>query len=351
MEETLLRLVPELKDLMAVRLRILDLLSQQSSPIGRKLLAQEVQMSERSLRTQLAVLRDHALIDVTRLGIELQEEGRLVLERLVSDPRVSSDQRRTMERALEEELGLKRCYLVDQASSDSLDTFQALALQVQTLLAEETSGPIDVAVTGGTTLANLAQYLTPDLTRARPVTFVSSRGGVSGTFHIQSNTVAGLMAQATKGTYLPLYLPDSMSQTAYQEVQQDPSIQEVLTRSRQAQAILLSVGSAQVMAGRRQLSSEEQDLITQKQVVGEAFGSFYNRDGEVIFSLPRIGVQLEDLQRFPLILTIVAGGHKALATRGFFQLLKQEKEQVILICDKSLAYQVLNGETQLNNKS
>lgn len=273
MEETLLRLVPELKDLMAVRLRILDLLSQQSSPIGRKLLAQEVQMSERSLRTQLAVLRDQALIDVTRLGIELQEEGRLVLERLVSDPGVSSDQRRAMERALEEELGLKRCYLVDQASSDSLDTFQALALQVQTLLAEETSGPIDVAVTGGTTLANLAQYLTPDLTRARPVTFVSCRGGVSGTFHIQSNTVAGLMAQATKGTYLPLYLPDSMSQTAYQEVQQDPSIQKVLTRSRQAQAILLSVGSAQVMAGRRQLSSEEQDLITQKQVVGEAFGS------------------------------------------------------------------------------
>lgn len=348
-QQNLMSLIPEIEELLPLRLKILELLSHESGPIGRKLLAQKMSLSERSLRTQLDVLRAKELIEVTHSGIHLGGPGRLVLEDLTRDYVLHRESGDKIQQALKEELGLATCYLVEGESQDPKDLAKGFALAVIDILNRETSSAIDVAVTGGTTLANLAHYLTSDLTSQREVTFISSRGGVPGDVHIQSNTVAGLMAQATGGYYLPLYLPDSMPEKAYQEVLQDPAIQETLTRSQRADAILLSIGSAQAMAQRRQLSPEHQALIRQKKAVGEAFGSFFNQEGDIIFSLPRIGVQLEDLQRFPLILIIVAGENKAIATRGFYNMLKQWDLQTILICDENLANHVLNGVTQLNN--
>src|SRR5699024_12571566 len=101
-----------------------------------------------------------------------------------------------------------------------------------------------------------------------------------------------------------------------------------------------------VMAERRDIKDEQQEIIENGHVVGEAFGIFFDSYGETVLRYPRIGLKFKDLSNIPLLLTIVGGSSKAKAVEAFFQ---KAPSHGWLICDEGLANMVLNGET-LGNK-
>ncbi|MGF3073588.1 sugar-binding transcriptional regulator [Facklamia sp. P12945] len=334
--------VPELGEMLDIRLNVLKALSKHQLRIGRKALAKQIHLSERTLRTNLQVLRDQSLVDVSRAGIRITDEGQRV-GHLIQQLRMGQDRLPEYEAALAKELNIQNCWVVAGDVDSDFTVFQMLAEAVQTILGQELPQEAVVAVTGGSTLANMGQHFTKELSQNRQLSFVPSRGGMEGSFHIQSNTVAGIMAHETQADYVPLYIPDRLTDQLSQEIVKDPTIKKALDLSRSADCLLLSVGAAQVMSKRRKLTPPQERILLEGQAVGEAFGIFYDAEGKVVFSIPRLGLQLEDVIKFPLLLTIVAGQQKAPATRAFYKMMPK---QTWLICDKSLAKAVLNGVTQ-----
>ncbi len=53
--------------------------------------------------------------------------------------------------------------------------------------------------------------------------------------------------------------------------------------------------------------------------VGEAFGYYFNEEGEVVHKVPTIGLQLEDLSHIEHVIAVAGGSSKAKAIRAYMK--------------------------------
>lgn len=341
----LLHFMPELNETLPDRLQVIRTLSQSDHRIGRKALADAVSLSERTTRGIIDGLRGTGVVHVNRQGVQLTPLGQSLLDSF--DSYIIQQGRQPFyeqEQALRTQLGIDACHIVPGDLENDPQVYRSLSLKTQQLIQDfMPPGPGVIAVTGGTTLSQLAHYFTEEMARDRDLTFVASRGGLGGSMDSQSNAVGALMAQRTGSDYLPLFIPEDISPELSQVLEETPGVKRVLEISQEADCILLSVGTAEVMARRRDLTSDQVDLIREDQAVGEAFGIFFDRDGRSVVRYPRIGVKIKDLERIPLPITIVGGREKSEAVKAFFKLAPSHGH---LVCDEALANEILNGETQ-----
>lgn len=336
--------VPEVNDLFASRLAILRALQYSDERIGRKMLANETHQTERAIRTSLDSLKAQALVDVNYQGVGLTSRGEKVLKEidaLLFDN--NQNQFYELEEALRRKLAIERCFVIPGDADEDDSIYRLIGKVVQDILVDYLpTGNNVISVTGGSTLAKVGEAFTEELTEERTITFVPSRGGLGGNVNIQSNSVGSLMAMRTNSEYIPLFIPEDLDKETSELLLKDATIKYVVEMSKQANCLLLSVGTAQVMAERRNITSEQLEIIQQKQAVGEAFGVFFDSDGEVVVRYPRVGLKIEDLSHIPLLLTIVGGSSKAEAVEAFFKLAPNHGW---LICDEGIANKILNGET------
>lgn len=335
-------IVPDIQEVLSLRVSILHELEHASHRIGRKALAEKVQVTERVLRTAIDVLREQSLVDVNNAGIKLTVFGRQKIEAYDALAR-KANRLYGLEIALKKHLTLEHCWVIPGDADLDEFVYEVMSQAVQEVLSTHLQlGRNVIAVTGGSTLANIGEYFDEDLSSDRELVFVPTRGGVGGSIHIQSNNVGGLMAQRTNSTFIPLFIPEKITQDTSKILLMDPSIKKAIEMSQQADCLLLSVGAAEVMADRRDITPQQHQAIIDGQAVGEAFGVFYDREGKEVIRLPRMGIQLEHLDHIPLIITVVGGASKAEATSAFFKLAPTHGW---LICDEGIANQVLKGET------
>lgn len=330
--------VPDISAAFSQRILILQTLKEFAKPVGRRTLAKAVDLSERQLRTIIDIMRENQLVTVSNLGIELSNEG----ERLLLEIDFHWDEARRLtdkEEQLKQVLGIERCDIVHGDADLDKAVYSYLSQRIQQIFQQQL--PIDeavVAVTGGTTLAQVGQGFDETLSKNRRITFVPARGGVGGSYRIQSNSVAGLMAQQSNGQYIPLFLPEKLEEYTADLLLKDPNIQSIIDQSKNADCLILSVGAADVMAKRRLMTKAQYQYLKDNNAVGEAFGVFYNQQGEKVMRLSRYGMVLDDLERIPLLLTVVAGSSKAHAVESYFKLAPKHSW---LICDEGVANRIL----------
>ena len=75
------KIVPELVDVLEKRYNILRTIYF-NQPIGRRVLASEVSLGERIVRTEINFLKEQNLIEINTLGMSVTEEGIRVVEQL-----------------------------------------------------------------------------------------------------------------------------------------------------------------------------------------------------------------------------------------------------------------------------
>lgn len=92
------------------------------------------------------------------------------------------------------------------------------------------------------------------------------------------------------------------------------------------------------MAERREVDPSILHLLEEKHAVGEAFGCFYNRQGEVVYQVPRIGLQLERIKSIDHVFAIAGGHSKAQAIRSYMNL---APSQTCLVTDEGAANLIL----------
>ena len=280
-------------------------------PIGRRALAAKVKVSERTVRRELELLEDQGLVVGTPAGMQATPAGEQVLVELKEYIRTMYGLGQ-LERDLSDMLGMDTVMVVpgdsDQDEVVKKDMARATARYLRGVLRD---GDV-LAVTGGTTLSQVADCFPAD-TVPKQVTVVPARGGLGEDVHIQDNSVAARLADRLGGQYRLLHAPDNVAPALVDTIMREPRIRDVISLVRRSQILLHGIGTAEEMARRRGMDDSTVMQLIAEGAVGEAFGYYFNVQGEIVYSMASVGLRMEDLKQIPLVVAVGGGKSKAWA--------------------------------------
>lgn len=328
-------LVPEGRVLLQIRFRILQTI-ESFEPIGRRALAKMVHMSERTLRKEIDSLKEMELIDVDSSGMTLTKAGQYVLERSY-DLKNYFIQMSLKEHKVAKELGVQFCKVIPDSEKTS-----SLVQELMDVLLP--LGNSIVAITGGQTMAKVSGGFTSEIASNRELTIVPARGGMGGSMLIQANTISEKLSVGIGAKHEALFVPEHVQEATYEPLMQEPSVARTMGLMKKAECLLYSVGNAMIMSERRGLSESQKEILKEKKAIGEAFGCFFNAEGNVVLKIPRVGLHLSDLNIIPHSIAVVEGVEKASALKAYAKLAPVDRTWFVI--DESLSNLVLNGETR-----
>lgn len=325
------RLLPEMNPLLQSRYRILQSV-QLMQPIGRRTLAESLKMTEREIRKETDILREQGLLDSQKSGMVCTSDGELVIEQLRALVYEWSGLTQ-LGKALEQQLGLQHVLVVPGDYNDDETVLTLLGKEAaQQFLSTITNEQV-VAVTGGKSVASLAQFLQP-VDHQQNITFVAARGGIGHEMHMQANTLVATFAMQMDAQHRTLFLPEHLSEQAYQAMLTEPMVTEIMAYYDRADCVIHGIGSAEEMAIRRNTSAEDLRILEEKGAVSEAFGYYFNAEGQIVHRIRTIGIQLEQVEKCKHIIAVAAGKQKVNAMLSFF---KVAPKQTIFITDEAAA--------------
>jgi len=147
-----------------------------SRTIGRRTLAASLSMTERVLRAETDFLKEQGFLDINSSGMRISPSGRRLLEEM--EPVLGGLLGLSnLEEELRSRFKLQRVVIVPGDSDTSDSTKRELGRAGAAALLQHLGEHDVVAVTGGTTLAQVAAHLTPVAPRPGNL-FVPARGGL-----------------------------------------------------------------------------------------------------------------------------------------------------------------------------
>jgi len=307
-------------------------------PVGRRVLADDLNITERGLRTDTDLLKKQGLLVSSKSGMSLTRTGNDVVVRLT---KVLADYQGTtqLEKQLSRKLGISRCIVLPGNADKQYRVVDSFGRRLNQLLGTLLpTGQSMISVTGGSTLAQVAKNLSPDLSKNRQLVFLPARGGVGESVMIQANSVCAEMALKTQGQYRALYLPEDISEKSFESLQKETSIKSVLDLIYRSDVVIHSIGTASVMADRRNLSNAEQRVVDNGNAVSEAFGDFFDQNGKLVYKVHRIGLHVRDLDKIKNVIAIAGGESKANAIQSY---MKNAPHHTVLITDESASESIL----------
>ncbi|TRM13100.1 hypothetical protein FH966_16035 [Lentibacillus cibarius] len=335
------KLYPDLLDVMQQRYVILQNI-EFLQPIGRRALADNTDLTERHIRGEVNILSKQGLIGMTSKGMQLTEEGKLVIDQLATFMHEAMGLS-VLENQLKDKVQVRNVIIVPGNSDEHHWVKQEMGKACASYLQEHMTSNQTIAVTGGTTIAAVADMIGA-LTNDMNCLFVPARGGIGEKEENQANTIAAKMARQSNGTYRLLYVPDPLSENSYQTMIKEPAVIEVLKLIKDADVVLHGIGDAITMAKRRKTSEEIIRKLEEEKAVSEAFGYYFNGSGEVVHKVRTIGIHLDDLsENRKTVVTVAGGKSKAQAITSYF---KQGKSD-LLITDEAAAEAILRDNSSL----
>ncbi|WP_270577531.1 sugar-binding transcriptional regulator [Caldibacillus thermoamylovorans] len=331
------RLIPDLVEIMQKRYRILRYI-EIMQPVGRRSLSQNLQITERVLRSETDFLKDQDLIAISMSGMRLTEEGKIILDQLEPIMKEFSSAPE-LEKQLAAALNLQSCNVVSGNADESDWVKSELGRACVSRLKEVIKEGQVISVTGGSTMNAVAEAFTEKLNKEN-LLFVPARGGIGADIKDQANTICQKMANKAGGNYTVLYSPDQVTKELYETFIQESSIREVLMKIKSADIVIHGIGDAMTMARRRMTSEEDMQKLVQEKAVAEAFGYYFDENGRIVHKVQTVGLQLEDLKNIPHIFAVAGGASKAKAIKAY---MKIAPKNTVLITDEAVTNEILKG--------
>ncbi|GAA0307823.1 central glycolytic genes regulator [Gracilibacillus halotolerans] len=330
------KLFPDLLAVMERRYRIMHYIKMME-PIGRRSLADHMNMKERLIRSEIDFLNRQGFLHVTAKGMSLTVEGSNIVDKLANFINGISSFH-VLESQIKERLHLEHVIIVPGNSDNQLSIKEDLGIACVQFLKGILTANQTVAITGGTTMALVAKHM-KRVEHAENCTFVPARGGLGEQVENQANTICAEMAKKANGNYRMLYVPDPLSEETYYSIIEEPAIKDTLETIRKADIVLHGIGDAITMAKRRKAPERVIEKLKKEHAVSEAFGYYLDEEGEVVHKVRTVGMQLEDLTHPKYVIAIAGGKSKAKAIRSY---LRQGMSNV-LITDEETAEELLKG--------
>lgn len=303
------KIAPELINVVEDRYNILRHI-QFAQPVGRRALAATLAMGERVVRAQVDFLKSAGLVDFSPLGMTLTREGNAMLPELGKYIRLVHGLT-DLEDELAEKLKLKRVIIISGDSQSDATVQRELGRAAAGVLSQYLGDNMTIAVSGGSTMARLAEAVnfTAPLT-----TVVPARGGLGERVEYQANTIAALAATKLGGRYRLLHIPDGMSEQTLEAIlANDVNVRSVADMIKHADILVHGIGQAAEMASRRGLTAAMVEEITNHGASGEALGHYCDLQGRIVYVTNSVGLRLDDLAGVGVVIAIAGGARKAAA--------------------------------------
>ena len=318
-------------ELLQTRYRILQAV-QLMQPIGRRVLAETLKMTEREVRKETEILREQVLLESEKSGMLCTEDGLAVIEQL-QEMVYEWTGLTHLSLKLQKGLGVKKVIVVPGNYDEDETVLTLLGKEAAKQFNESIRSDQIVAVTGGKTVASLAQFLQSDDTRQN-ITFVAARGSIGHEMQMQANTLVAMFAAKMNAQYRTLFLPEYLSEQAYQAMLTEPMVVDMMQYYDQSDCVIHGIGSAEEMAIRRNSSPDDMRILEEKGAVSEAFGYYFNADGEIVHRIRTIGIQLEQVKKCKYLIAVAAGKQKVNSILSYF---KVAPKQTVFITDEVTA--------------
>lgn len=275
-------------------------------PIGRRKLATEVNMPERILRSETEYLKDAGFILVSSSGMTMTQEGNKILYDLGDFMRLLNGMKE-LQGVVEEILSGIQVIVVPGNTDIDESIKNDIGKEAGRVLVSNLKQGNSIAITGGTTVSSMVSALKHVVNAPKDIQVLPARGGVGTRMEYQANTLASSLAEKLNGGYQILNVPDQLSRKALESFQNEPQINAYKASLSNVTYIVFGIGDATKMAARRNLSAQLTDYLMRKNAVAEAFGYYFNEEGDIVYRSRTIGISLEQIKGQNAI--AVAGGH------------------------------------------
>lgn len=331
------RFAPEAIEIMEVRYQVLRQILH-NAPVGRRQIAKNTGCSERLVRSEVDALRERGAISITPAGLHLTPYG----QQLLTDvdkfiPYLFKIN--TLADRLRQRFSLEEVIIVPGDSYLDDLTKKDLGRAAARFLLNRLYPGCIVAVTGGTTLAEMAGAMNTG-TKIADVLVVPARGGLGENMEQQASTIAARIAQALGAQYRLLHIPDSLEQRTAAILKKDNYIQTVVGLIKSSHILVHGIGPAIEMANRRGLTEEQIKILKDRQAVGEAFRYYFDNMGNIVYETPGIGLEGDDIGNINTVVAVAGGSNKARAIEAVLN----NRRRNVLITDEGAAKKIICGK-------
>ncbi|HLS53515.1 MAG TPA: sugar-binding domain-containing protein, partial [Tissierellaceae bacterium] len=239
------KVAPEINEILERRYLILRGI-QQNQPIGRRTLATELGFKERTVRDEVAILKNQELLDVDFTGTYITEKGHKLLDDLheIYNHLKGIPQ---LEEELRKLLKIKKVIIVPGNSSENRMVLKDMGKITFKELKNNISSKDIIGITGGNTMASVVEEAVYDK-KERDILVIPARGGLGRNLNTQSNSIAAKLAEGLGGSYRLLYIPDALEEEALEYILKNEEISHSLNLINNMNTLVFGIGRADIMA-------------------------------------------------------------------------------------------------------
>lgn len=301
------KVVPELVEVLEKRYNVLRTIYY-NQPIGRRVLASELNLGERIVRTEINFLKEQNLIEINTPGMTVTAEGQDVVIKL-KDFIHEIKGLNYIEEYIKSYLGLKEVIVVP----GDVETNPTVLKELGKAAANYAKGIIKdnniIAITGGSTIKEVVEAF-PKINNISDVLVVPARGGMGRKVESQANTLAASLAKKVNGSYKLLHIPENVSTEVLDGLLKEKQIKDVIDCIHSADILIYGIGNAIHMAKKRGADEEYIANLEDLGAVGEAFGCYFDRDSKVVSENTSIGININDAKKINTHIAVAAGENK-----------------------------------------
>ena len=327
------RLAPDLAEQIGHRALVLEQI-EALQPVGRRLLAARLNLPERVVRTVAALLKEHGLVVLDAAGMTLTPEAQSILPAARKFSREIRGLTK-LETALSKALGVSKVFVAAGDFDEDSHVLQEVGRLAAARLRSFLQSGSTLAVTGGMTIHEVAFALPQGM--PMNVMVVPARGGIGRALETQANTVASQIAKRLGGHHRLMHLPDHLDEQTLAELRKLREIAETLDLLERADVVLHGIGRADDMAEKRQLPPAVQAAVAQKGGVAEAYGCYFDREGNMVYSASTVSQDLGALKSQCALLAVAAGKRKAEAIVAVLR----NRPHAMLVTDEGAAREIM----------
>ncbi len=332
--ENLINFIPEVKKILLTRYEILNYIKVKRR-IGRRAISNELKMSERLVRDEAKILKALGFVDINSKGISVTETGDEMLLYFSKEYR-KLNEISEITKAVNSALNLKNVIVVSSFEERDEDAFKNIGIAASHILEKYLKENYTIGVTGGRTMYDVSREV---LVKKEDMGLkvIPARGSIGTNAHYQADTVASNFAKRLNARYYNYPVPDTLSRETIDLLLNTKEVSEVYKMLKDLDILFFGIGRADEMAKRRNLSEDEISGIMEKGACGEAFGHYFDIDGNIIYKQASIGIDLNEFLKIPIVVGVAAGEKKAKALISIANL----RDDIYLVIDDKLAREVI----------
>lgn len=324
---------PEISQIIEMRYNILATVSSEQ-PIGRRNLAYVLGLSERQIRNEIEFLQSQKLIIVERQGVVITEVGKETLVKL-RNLLYTYNGLEKLEKELMEKLQLKKVIISPGDIDMNFEVLNFMGRSGANYVLSVLKYKDTIALTGGNCTAAVANEMRE--TFYPDVYVIPARGGIGRSHSTQANNIVAEIGLKLHSNYELLHLPDNIDQRLLDALKDYPEIKRVFSKMEEIDVFIFGLGRADVLADWRNMATADKKKIMKKGAVGEAFGHYFNIDGQVVSPSSTIGISIENFKKIPHGIAIAGGSNKAEAIIS----VSRVRKNLVLVTDESAAKEIL----------